>query len=55
MSRNSEASPYQNNWNGQSETGLKVGGDDLPIGSYFFLLDLNDDSKIIKGTIYLNR
>ncbi len=50
-----EASPYQNNWNGQSETGLKVGGDDLPIGSYFFLLDLNDDSKIIKGTIYLNR
>jgi gliding motility-associated-like protein/uncharacterized repeat protein (TIGR01451 family) len=50
-----EARPYQNTWNGKSTFGLSVGGDDLPIGTYFYLLNLGDGSKVIKGTIYLNR
>jgi gliding motility-associated-like protein/uncharacterized repeat protein (TIGR01451 family) len=50
-----EARPYQNKWNGKSTFGLRVGGDDLPVGTYFYILDLSDGSKVIKGTIYLNR
>ncbi len=50
-----EASPYQNTWNGKSTMGLRIGGDELPVGTYFYLLDLGDGSDIIKGTIYLNR
>jgi len=50
-----EASPYQNTWDGRSIFGLRVGGDELPIGTYFYLLDLGFDSKVFKGTIYLNR
>ena len=50
-----EANPYLNNWDGKSTTGLRVGGNELPIGTYFYVLDLGDGSKAIKGTIYLNR
>jgi gliding motility-associated-like protein/uncharacterized repeat protein (TIGR01451 family) len=50
-----EASHYLNTWDGRSTRGLKVGGDELPTGTYFYLLDLGDGSAIIKGTIYLNR
>jgi gliding motility-associated-like protein len=50
-----EANPYQNTWDGKSTLGLKIGGDKLPIGTYFYVLDLGDGSPIYKGTIYLNR
>jgi len=50
-----EASPYRNNWDGNSKFGLKVGGDALPTATYFYILDLGDGSEVNKGTIYLNR
>jgi gliding motility-associated-like protein/uncharacterized repeat protein (TIGR01451 family) len=50
-----EASPYQNTWNGRSTFGLRVGGDELPVGTYFYVLDLKNGSSNFKGTIYLNR
>jgi gliding motility-associated-like protein/uncharacterized repeat protein (TIGR01451 family) len=50
-----EASPYTNTWDGKSTMGLRVGGDELPIGTYFYVLDLHDGSDVYKGTIYLNR
>lgn len=50
-----EASPYVNTWDGRSMFGLRVGGDELPVGTYFYVLDLKDGSAIYKGTIYLNR
>jgi len=50
-----EASHYQNTWDGRSIFGLRVGGNELPIGTYFYVLDLKDGSSIFKGTIYLNR
>ncbi|NVN94046.1 MAG: gliding motility-associated C-terminal domain-containing protein, partial [Bacteroidetes bacterium] len=50
-----EASPYQNNWDGTSSFGLKVGGDELPTGTYFYILDLGNNTDAYKGTIYLNR
>lgn len=50
-----EASPYQNTWDGRSMFGLRVGGNELPVGTYFYVLDLKNGSSIFKGTIYLNR
>ncbi|MDQ3109122.1 MAG: ice-binding family protein [Bacteroidota bacterium] len=50
-----EANPYQNTWNGTSTSGLQVGGDQLPVGTYFYVLDLGDGTPVYKGTIYLNR
>ena len=50
-----EASPYTNKWEGKAIFGVQVGGDDLPSGTYFYVLDLGDGSDIYKGTIYLNR
>ncbi|MDR3706090.1 MAG: gliding motility-associated C-terminal domain-containing protein [Paludibacteraceae bacterium] len=50
-----EGKPYMNQWDGRSYFGLKVGGDLLPVGTYFYILDLGDGSKIKKGFVYLNR
>jgi gliding motility-associated-like protein len=47
---------YQNNWNGKANKGLIIGSDELPASTYFYILDLHgDESKIIKGSIYLQR
>jgi gliding motility-associated-like protein len=50
-----EASPYHNTWDGKATMGLRIGGDQLPVGTYFYVLNLGDGSKVFKGTIYLNR
>jgi len=50
-----EASPYQNTWDGRCTIGLRVGGDELPIGTYFYVLNLHNSGAIYKGTIFLNR
>jgi gliding motility-associated-like protein len=50
-----EANPYTNTWDGRSSGGLTVGGDELPVGTYFYILDLGDGTPVYKGTIYLNR
>ncbi len=49
------ANNYQNTWDGKSTKGIKIGGDELPIGTYFYVLDLGDGSDVFKGTIYLNK
>jgi gliding motility-associated-like protein len=49
------AEPYNNNWDGSStESGVLVGGE-LPVGTYFFILDLGNDSSPIRGTFELKR
>lgn len=50
-----ESNSYKNTWNGTSTSGLRIGGDELPVGTYFYILDLKDGSDIFKGTIYLNK
>jgi gliding motility-associated-like protein len=50
-----EANPYNNTWDGTSMFGLRFGGNILPIGTYFYILDLHNGMKAYKGTIYLNR
>ncbi|MFL5753979.1 MAG: ice-binding family protein [Bacteroidia bacterium] len=49
------AQPYQNIWDGKSSGGLSIGGNQLPVGTYFYILDLGDGSPVFKGTIYLNK
>jgi gliding motility-associated-like protein len=50
-----EAEPYINTWDGKATFGLRVGGDALPVGTYFYLFNPGDGSDVLKGTIYLNR
>jgi gliding motility-associated-like protein/uncharacterized repeat protein (TIGR01451 family) len=50
-----DAAPYTNNWDGKSTATLNVGNDVLPVGTYFYILDLGNGSDVIKGTIYLNK
>jgi len=49
------ANSYQNTWDGKTTMGVRVGGDELPVGTYFYLLDLGNGSTVFKGTIYLNK
>ncbi len=46
---------YKNDWDGTSNSGITIGGNVLPVGTYFYVLDLGDGSKLIKGYIYLNK
>ncbi len=46
---------YDNTWNGKSSEGIRFGGDDLPDGTYFYILDLGNDEKPYKGFIYINK
>ncbi|MDP4270063.1 MAG: Ig-like domain-containing protein, partial [Bacteroidota bacterium] len=50
-----EAKSYDNSWNGENHFGIAVGGRDLPVGTYFYILDLGNGSPVKKGYIYLNR
>ena len=48
--------PYKNDWNGKTEFGFTVGGDALPEGTYYYILELHDENDtILKGYIYLTR
>lgn len=48
------AEPYQNNWDGtSSNTALKISGDKVVDGTYFFILDLGDGSEPITGFVEL--
>lgn len=50
-----EASSYTGNWDGTSGNGIVFGGSALPVGTYFYTLDLGDGSKVKQGSIYLTR
>jgi gliding motility-associated-like protein len=49
-----EAAPYSNGWDGRWDNENSA-GDGLPIGTYFYILDLGNDTEPITGYIYLNR
>lgn len=49
---------YDNNHNtfrGRGNKGLYISGDELPIGTYFYIIDLNDQSKPKTGYLELMR
>lgn len=47
--------PYGNGWNGKSNVGGAFMGQDLPDGTYFYLLDLGMNRKPVQGFVYLKR
>lgn len=48
------AGPYNNDWNGSSESGLNS-GEPLPVGTYYYMIEFGDDTEDKKGYVYLNR
>jgi hypothetical protein len=50
-----EAAPYNNDWSGSNEYGVTIGGNELPVGTYFYVIDLGNDKDPIKNYIYLNK
>jgi gliding motility-associated-like protein len=51
-----EKESYSNDWSGTTNVGLVVGNDELPSGTYYYLLDLKiEGMKIVKGFVYIQR
>lgn len=50
-----KSSPYQNDWDGRANRGIKLLGKDLPEGSYFYILVVEKGTKPVKGYIVLKR
>lgn len=50
-----EATDYTNNWDGTSAVLGGLGGENLPVGTYFYVLDLGNGGTPLSGFIYLNR
>lgn len=46
---------YQNNWDGTASDGIFIDNKELPVGTYYYILDLMNDSEPMKGFIYLTR
>ena len=42
-------------WDGKSNTGYRIGNEELPTGTYFYVLNLGNGEKPISGSIYLDR
>jgi gliding motility-associated-like protein len=48
-----EATPYQNDWNGSSNSSKVLFGEKLPPGTYFYILDLGDGTNAFRGSLEL--
>jgi gliding motility-associated-like protein len=46
---------YDNTWDGKATEGITFGNSDLPEGTYFYIIDLGNNQKPLKGFVYLNR
>ncbi|MBN8567671.1 MAG: gliding motility-associated C-terminal domain-containing protein, partial [Flavobacteriales bacterium] len=43
-------------WDGTSDKGIQIGGNKLPVGVYFFIINFNDGNrKPLQGRVYLSR
>lgn len=49
-----EGNNYQNNWDGRQNMGTLNTSNVLPIGTYFYILDLNTGDEPIVGWLHLN-
>jgi gliding motility-associated-like protein len=49
-----EASPYQNRWDGKSHHPASI-GDELPVSTYYYILDLGTGEEAFHGFVYLKR
>lgn len=42
-------------WDGKANTGVRIGNEELPTGTYYYILELGNGDKPIGGSIYLDR
>ncbi|WP_421919910.1 Ig-like domain-containing protein [Marinifilum sp.] len=49
-----EATGYLNDWDGRAESSMKVGSEVIPEGTYYYIIDLGNGEKPIKGFVYIN-
>ena len=49
-----KARGYQNDWDGRAENSMTVGTEIVPEGTYYYVIDLGNGSKVIKGYVYIN-
>lgn len=50
-----ESADYQDDWNGKPNTGLLIDNSEVPEGTYFYIIDLNNKTKPIQGSITIKR
>ncbi|MFM9986466.1 MAG: HYR domain-containing protein, partial [Flavobacteriales bacterium] len=50
-----ETKDYDNTWGGKSDSPVTIGNGLLPKGTYYYVLDLKQGEKPIKGFFFLNR
>ena len=50
-----EMTNYDNTWDGTSDSPVTIGNGLLPKGTYYYVLDLKQGDKPIKGFFFLNR
>ncbi|NNM16752.1 MAG: tandem-95 repeat protein, partial [Bacteroidia bacterium] len=50
-----EKKGYDNSWDGKANAGLLVIGDDLPDGTYYYVLDLGEGGKSKAGFVVIKR
>lgn len=49
-----EAAPYQNDWDGRSQHAATI-GQELPVSTYYYILDLGNGEEAFHGFVYLKR
>lgn len=49
-----EAAPYMNDWDGKSYHAATI-GEDLPVSTYYYILDLGNGENAFTGFVYLKR
>ncbi len=45
---------YENDWDGKANVGMTI-GDELPVGTYFYIITIAETNQQLNGYIYLNR
>ncbi len=49
-----EANNYNNTWDGRANRGIPKSSGLLPVGTYFYILEINGIAKPLQGYVYLN-
>jgi len=50
-----ESNDYQNDWDGTNQAGSSIGGNELPVSTYFYIINLGEGEEVKKGYVYINR
>jgi gliding motility-associated-like protein len=46
---------YKNNWDGKTNVGSTIGDENLPTGTYFYVINIIDENREFSGYIFLKR